>query len=362
MSQAMALSGISNSMGDRAGEGPVHGAGGQPLIRIGDLAKSFPLRRPWAATLRHPLHREQVSVLRGVSLDVREGEFFGLLGPNGAGKTTLFKILATLVLPDAGSVTVAGKSVVTDPKAVRGLLTPVIADERSLYWRLSGRQNLDLYAALYGVPSTERERTAERLLGAVGLEHAGSRMVGTYSSGMKQRLLIARALLSRPAVLLLDEPTRSLDPVSARDFRQFLREEIVGRQGCTVLLATHDADEAFELCDRLAVLDRGAVVAQGTVSELAGLAGENRYRVLVDSAQAADTLLLINAWGLDSFEVTSSPESGWSYLEGPIPGGAAACASLTHHLVAGGMRVAEVARVPLSLAGMIERLVATGPR
>jgi ABC-2 type transport system ATP-binding protein len=336
---------------------PMAGAGSADLVRIEGLTKRFPLRRGWAETLKRPLRQEHVQVLRGVSLQVRKGEFFGLLGPNGAGKTTLFKILATLVLPDSGSVQVSGIDVLTDPAAVRALLTPVIADERSLAWRLSGVQNLNLFAALYGVGKDEVERTAERLLAAVGLDHAGTRMVGTYSSGMKQRLLIARALLSRPSVLLLDEPTRSLDPVSARDFRKFLREEIVGRQGCTVLLATHDADEAFELCDRLAVLDRGAVVARGTAAELGRLAGENRYRLLVPSAQVATTREAIVTAGLGEFAMLPSDEEGWDVLEGPIPGGAPACAELTRGLNAVGLLVGELARVPLSLATMIERLV-----
>jgi len=321
------------------------------------LAKSFPRRRPWPDTLRHPLRRERVEVLRGVALEVRQGEFFGLLGPNGAGKTTLFKILATLVLPDSGSIEVAGVDGLGDPAAVRRMLTPVIADERSLAWRLSALENLQLYAALYGLPAEGWARTAERLLIAVGLDHTGSRMVGTFSSGMKQRLLIARALLSRPAVLLLDEPTRSLDPVSARDFRRFLREEIVGHQGCTVLLATHDADEAFELCDRLAVLDRGAVVARGTVRELAQLAGENRYRLLVGSEHLEAALAVARAGGFDGMVPVPSDDHGWVVLEGPISGGAPACAGLSRALVEAGVPLAEVSRVPLSLADMIERLV-----
>ena len=330
----------------------------KPIVHVDGLVKTFPLRRSWADTLRRPFHREQVEVLRGVTLDVRQGEFFGLLGPNGAGKTTLFKILATLVLPDAGTADVGGRSVLAEPAAVRGMLTPVIADERSLYWRLSGLQNLELYAALYDVDTLERERTAGRLLEAVGLSHAGSRMVGTYSSGMKQRLLIARALLSRPAVLLLDEPTRSLDPVSARDFRRFLREEIIDRQGCTVLLATHDAEEAFELCDRLAVLDRGAVIAQGSAAELAVVAGENRYRISVAADRSEDARRIIQAAGLGPFTERPAPEPGWREIEGAIPGGMPACADLTRRLVADGVPVSEMSRVALSLADLIERLVA----
>ena len=330
-----------------------------PLIRVEGLVKSFPIRRPWAATLRHPLQRSRVEVLRGISLDVRRGEFFGLLGPNGAGKTTLFKILATLILPEAGAVEVAGIDALQRPDAVRELLTPVIADERSLNWRLTGVENLLLYAALYGLPDAERRSTARRLLETVGLTEAGDRMVGTYSSGMKQRLLIARALLSRPAVLLLDEPTRSLDPVSARDFRRFLREEIAGRQGCTIMLATHDADEALELCDRLAVLHRGRLVAEGTARELAGIAGEHRYRIVVPSDQASAAVGLLASAGHATFASTGAEvTNGWTSLEGDLPGGALAAAALIQALSAAGVSVAEFARVPLPLADLIERLVA----
>ena len=153
-----------------------------------------------------------MTALDDVSLEIPQGEFLGLLGPNGAGKTTLFKMLATLILPDHGSATVEGYDVVSDPVSVRSVLTPVIADERSLNWRLTARENLDLYAVLYEVPRSERKRRVETVLANVGLEHVGEKMAGAFSSGMRQRLLIARALLARPKVLLLDEPTRSLDP------------------------------------------------------------------------------------------------------------------------------------------------------
>jgi ABC-2 type transport system ATP-binding protein len=333
----------------------------QALIRIEGLVKSFPVPRSWAATLRHPLRGSRVEVLRGVSLEVRRGEFFGLLGPNGAGKTTLFKILATLIQPEAGRAEVQGIDVLRDPGAVRRVLTPVIADERSLNWRLTGVENLRLFAALYGVPGRDREGAALRLLDTIGLAEAAHRMVGTYSSGMKQRLLIARALLSRPAVLLLDEPTRSLDPVSARDFRRFLREEIAGRQGCTVMLATHDADEALELCDRLAVLHRGRLVAQGTARELAGIAGEHRYRVAVRASDTALALQILARHGLTTFApLPVADEEGWVSLAGELPGGMHATAEVMRQLGAGGVSVGEFARIPLPLADLIERVLPQG--
>lgn len=329
------------------------------LVRVDGLAKRFAARRPVSATLRHPLAREYVDVLRGVSLTVRRGEFFGLLGPNGAGKTTLFKILSTVILPDGGIAEVDGANVVTHPGAVRQTLTPVVADERSLYWRLSGLDNLRLFAALYGLPRDEAIDRTQRLIARVGLSHAADRMVATYSSGMKQRLLIARALLARPAVLLLDEPTRSLDPVTARDFRRFLRTEIVERQGCTVLLATHDADEAFELCDQLAVLDRGRIVASGTTRELSDLAGSRRYRAVVAAEDDARARTTLTRFGWSAASSIQSAGPTWSAIEGDM-GERAESVDMVRHLVTSGVNLAEFARVPLSLADLVEQLVARG--
>ncbi len=344
--------------GDSVPREPVSGTA---LVRVEGLAKSFPVRQSWAATIRNPLHRPRLEVLRGISLHVRRGEFFGLLGPNGAGKTTLFKILATLVQPEAGQIDVAGIDALRHPDQVRKLLTPVIADERSLNWRLTGVDNLRLFAALYGVPTRDRGTAARRMLDTVGLSQTGDQLVGTYSSGMKQRLLIARALLSRPSVLLLDEPTRSLDPVSARDFRRFLREEIAGRQGCTVMLATHDADEALELCDRLALLHRGRLVAQGTAAELTAIAGEHRYRIVLPQGQESDARSILARRSLETFRMASQQATdGWVTFEGEIPGGATTSAAVLRDLSAGGISVAEFGRVPLPLADLIERLVERG--
>lgn len=324
-----------------------------PLVRVHDLRKAFTVRRPVAEVVRRPFDRRHVAALRGVSLEVAAGEFYGLLGPNGAGKTTLFKTLATLVLPDSGSVTIAGHDALADPAAVRRVLTPVLADERSLNWRLTALENLLLFAALYRLPSPERRPAATRLLEVVGLAAAADRMVGTYSSGMKQRLLIARALLSRPAVLLLDEPTRSLDPVSARDFRAFLREEIAGRQGCTVLLATHDADEALDLCDRLGVLHHGRMVAEGTARQLAARAGHRRWRLLVP-APDIDRALGQLPEGFARADGASA--EGWVPLEGDVDGGPVAAAALLASLVTARVPVSEFGPVPLRLADLIERL------
>ena len=185
-------------------------------ITLEGIVKRFPVPRPIGAVLRAPFARRWVTSLDDVRFDVRPGEFFGLLGPNGAGKTTLFKMLSTLVLPDAGHATVGGHDVATEPAAVRRLLAPVIADERSLHWRLSANENLELFAGLHALPRRGSAARIREVLHVVGLADTGARQAGTFSSGMRQRLLVARALLCRPRVLLLDEPTRSLDPIAAR--------------------------------------------------------------------------------------------------------------------------------------------------
>ena len=328
------------------------------VVRLAGVTKRFALRRSLGEALRHPLtHRYQESV-RGVTLDVREGEFFGLLGPNGAGKTTLFKMLATLVTPDEGQIEVLGHDVVRAPGAVRRVLTPVIADERSLNWRLSARENLRLFAGLHGLAAREACRRADELLEVVGLAETGRKMVGLFSSGMRQRLLVARALLSQPRVLLLDEPTRSLDPISARVFRRFLREEIAQRQGCTILLATHTAEEAFELCDRVGVLDRGRLLAVGPARALADATGDERYAVLTRTPihPAFDAL---ERRALARVVARRAAESeGWARVELVIPGGPDAAAAATASLVRAGAEVAQVDREQVSLAEQIERVVA----
>src|SRR5688572_8216025 len=237
-----------------------------PLVRVTELWKSFPAARSLAEVLRQPFHAPSVPAVVDVSLEVHAGEFVGLLGPNGAGKTTLLKILATLIVPDRGTATVVGHDVVRDAASVRRVIAPVLANERSLYWRLTARENLELFASLLRLAPNETGARVSDALEVVGLTDTGRKMVGQFSAGMMQRLLVGRALLGHPRVLLLDEPTRSLDPTAAHAFRSFLREELGGRRRCAVLVATHRTEEAFELCDRVVVLNRGRVAASGRAS------------------------------------------------------------------------------------------------
>lgn len=334
---------------------PAPASGGETIVRLEGVSKWFTRRRSLAATVRHPFSPERFDALRDISFEIAQGEFFGLLGPNGAGKSTLFRVLATLVLPDAGTVEVAGLDAVDDADEVRRVVAIVTPDERSLYWRLSAVENLRLFGSLHGLRGERLRSRVADVLDVVGLSDTGPKYAGQFSTGMRQRLLIARALLPDPRVLLLDEPTRSLDPISARDLRRFLREELVGRRGCTVLLATHSADEAFELCDRVGVLHRGTLLAAGSVDTLAAGLTETRYRLLTDQPRHA---MWPQLTGNGATAPVESATEGWWWMEIALDGGPSAVAGVVSNLAAVGVNVGEVERVRLSLADLLERMVA----
>ena len=217
--------------------------GTPPLIEVRALSKSF----------------RAIRALAAVDLEVSSGEVVCLVGANGAGKSTLLRILGTTVLPDEGEARVAGHDVVAEPAAARRSVGFLLAEERSWYWRLSGRRNLEFFAALHEMPREDARAAAADLLDELGLADAADRAVGGYSSGMRMRLAIARALLASPPVLLLDEPTRTLDPMATREFRESVRE-LADRRESAVLLATHDLHEAASLADRVVLLVKGRVV------------------------------------------------------------------------------------------------------
>jgi ABC-2 type transport system ATP-binding protein len=209
-----------------------------------------------------------VRALDHVDLEIEEGELFGLLGPNGAGKTTTIKILSTLLEPTSGEARVKGLDVMKDAAKVRRIVNMVAGGERMLYFRLTGRENLKYFAELYNVPREEVSRRIEGLLNLVGLADRADDEVEKYSKGMKQRLQVCRGLINEPEVLFLDEPTLGLDVDIARDVRGLVRDKIVREQGRTVLLTTHYMFEAEEMCDRIAFLNKGKIVALGRVDEL----------------------------------------------------------------------------------------------
>ncbi len=205
---------------------------------------------------------KEVRAVEDISFSVESGELFGLLGPNGAGKTTTVKMLTTLLIPTAGSATVAGFDVVKQANEVRKRIGFIFGGERGLYWRLSAEDNLRYFASLYGVDPDVSAKRIPYLLEVVGLKGRGNEKVEGYSRGMKQRLHVARTLLHDPDILFLDEPTIGLDPVGAREFRQVILD--LQSQKKTILLTTHYMFEADLLCDRIAVINHGEVVALDT--------------------------------------------------------------------------------------------------
>jgi len=206
-----------------------------PVLLAEKLVKRYPIFRGFRELVFKPFDRRTVTALDGLDLEVGRGRVFCLLGPNGAGKTTLIKILAGLVLPDGGRALVDGHDVAREPGPARTAVGTAVSDERSFYWRLTGRQNLEFFGALYGLRGAARDRRIEEVLRIAGLDGAAGLRFNGYSTGMRQMLAFARALLADAAILLVDEPTRSLDPQAADRIRSFLRDELAGRQGKTIL-------------------------------------------------------------------------------------------------------------------------------
>ncbi len=239
-----------------------------PAIAVHRLKKCFVVTRPWREALLRPFQREWTTALDGIDLEVRAGEIFGLVGPNGAGKTTLLKILCTQLVPTEGRAGINGHDVIDAPHEVRRALGYCLEAERSFYYRLTGRQNLAFFAALNDLGSQNSRIRIGEALGRVGLEDVADKPFMTYSRGTRQKLALARALLTDASVLLLDEPTSSLDPVAALEFRRLIREHLANQLGKTILLVTHSMEEIDDCCDRAAVMDRGRIVFQGTGVEV----------------------------------------------------------------------------------------------
>lgn len=239
-----------------------------------DLVKEYPVslrnvrgRHPWMAWqvggIREVFARRRgfIQALKGVNLRIFHGEVFGLLGPNGAGKTTLIKILCALILPDGGEAYVNGYDVVRESAKVLRNLQAVLGDPRGFDWRLSARENLEFYATLYGLPKDYAKRRIEELLDFMGLLDRANDMYQRFSTGMARKLQLCRALLLDTPILLFDEPTAGLDPISAVDFRHLLRDRLAKTEGKTIFITTHNMWEAQTICDRVAIINRGEIIA-----------------------------------------------------------------------------------------------------
>src|SRR5579871_1002344 len=237
-------------------------------IRTVDLRRTYKTPRRQRTPSEDDAHPTEFVALDNINVEIRPGELFGLLGSNGAGKSTLIKILTTLLAPTRGSATVDGLDVVSQAGRLRERINMVSGGETSGYGVLTVRENLWLFSQLYGVPGKEARCRIDRLLAAVGLHDRADTRISHLSTGQRQKMNFCRGFVTQPQILFLDEPTLGLDVTAARTVRQFVREWMNERPGRTLVLTTHYMAEADELCDRIAIIHRGRVLACDTPTAL----------------------------------------------------------------------------------------------
>jgi ABC-2 type transport system ATP-binding protein len=229
-----------------------------------------------------------LTAVKGISFDIKEGEIFSLLGPNGAGKTTTISILSTLYAPTSGEATIGGHSITKDPMAVRNLIG-VVPQELALYDDLTARENLIFWGQMYGLSGKALRIRVDEVLVQIGLADKAGNRIKTYSGGMKRRVNIGVGLLHKPSLLFMDEPTVGIDPQSRRAILDSVKA--LNQQGMTVLYTTHYMEEAEELSTRVGILDHGELIALGTQAELNRQVGENDTLILhIDESQNGETL------------------------------------------------------------------------
>ena len=251
-------------------------------LSLENVEKYFPPAASGWRALLQPVSRLTVPALLGISLEVKQGEVLAVVGANGAGKSTLLRILTTLLIPTRGRAQVCGFDVAREPAKVRLRIGYHTGGDACFYSRLSARENLLLFAGLNNLSGAEASRQISQLIGPFGLGGILDRQVRTLSTGNIHRLGLARAMLHRPSVLILDEPTRSLDPLAAAEFRRFLLQDIVGAHGTTMIFASHTLAEVEQLAGKVAVLDGGRLLACDT---LAGLMAAARANTLEESLE-----------------------------------------------------------------------------
>lgn len=243
-----------------------------------NLSKSFPITKRYRELILNPFSHPQTTALDSITIRVTNGEVFGVLGPNGSGKTTLIKILSTLILPTTGKAFINSMDVTTHEKEIKKHIGYVVSDERSFFWRLTGRQNLCFFASLNNITTKDMNRRIRKITSLMGLENEIDNVFQNYSSGNKQKIAIARGLLTNPQVLFLDEPTRNLDPAAAQKLRLFIKKTLVAGSGKTVLIATNNMQEAEEICDKVAFIQDGKVIKSGTIEEMKQI-GKETYTI-----------------------------------------------------------------------------------
>lgn len=307
---------------------------------------------------RRRFKAQAVTAVDHVSIAVGKGELFGLLGPNGAGKTTLVKMLCALILPSSGTATIAGTTLHSE-RQIRSKTGLVVSDERSFYWRLSVQRNLDFFAAMYGLRGSAAVRRIATVLHELGLtEHAQQRF-SDLSSGMRQRLAIARALLHQPQVLFLDEPTRSLDPIATHHLHDLILR-IMDEREMTVFLITHDLAEAEKLCHRIALMQSGRIGQVGRPAELRRqLSAEKQYRLLVGTITPR-ALAALHARFPDVEYAPEGEQGSSASVTFKADESGSKLTAILDYLRQRDIEIRSIEAAPLTLELVFERLIAAG--
>lgn len=239
------------------------------FIEIQNISKSFPIQSKLIDYFKlSSINKKKVYALDKVSLNIEKEDIFGIIGPNGAGKTTLIKILSTLIPPDSGTIKIKGYDIEHNSIEIRKCVGLVTGDERSFYFRLSGRENLLFYALLHNISLEEANKRINELLAFLELNDEADLRFQTYSSGMKQRLALARALIHNPDILLFDEPTKSLDPISSHKLKEFICKELSQNLRKTIIITSHNLNEIEELCNKIAILVNGKILSSGYIKDV----------------------------------------------------------------------------------------------
>ena len=259
-------------------------------IETKKLAKVFQQIKGYGDIFLHPLKRKEIIALRDITLKIEQGELFSLLGPTGAGKTTLIKILCNLILPTSGEAYVNGFDVTEQGKQIRKSIGYVLSDERSFYWRLTGRQNLKFFATLNNLSSQQADKKIKEIMDVTDMKDQADNMFKNYSAGQKQKMAIARGLLTNPQILFMDEPTKSLDPGAAHTMRKFIKNKFVKNEGKTVFFATHNLNEAEELSDRIAIIHKGKIRVCGKLAEIRKIISK-KYSYFLQLEPPSDSIL-----------------------------------------------------------------------
>ncbi|MGL5684846.1 MAG: ABC transporter ATP-binding protein [Vagococcus fluvialis] len=259
------------------------------MIKVNNVFKSYYTNERTGLTSFFSPKKEH-KVINNLNMEIHKGQIVGLLGNNGAGKTTTIKMLTTMLSPDSGKILIDDEDMESESKNIKNKINLIVGGERNLYWRLTGRENLEYFGSLYGIPKEKLSNKIKEILNVVDLSEAADTPVENYSKGMKQRLQIAKGLINEPSYLFLDEPTLGLDVFIAKELRSYIKK-LKTEKNVGILLTSHYINEIEELCDYVYILDKGTILAQGSVDEIKKLFSINIKVEIVVERKSEDFIL-----------------------------------------------------------------------